>query len=124
VGVSIFKLFSPSDPDLVEKILTRLAEQDTWNDVFSTKLIELLDKSDQVKREIRERMRKADERIKKAESVEQAESLLLEEAAKAEELKSKLTATERALDAVRNEFLSAKNQYRGAEDPSAPNRKR
>ena len=41
-------LLSPNDPELVEKTLARLTEQDTWNDVFSTKLIELLDKIDQV----------------------------------------------------------------------------
>lgn len=32
-------LFSPNDPELVAKTLTRISEQDTWNDVFSTKLI-------------------------------------------------------------------------------------
>ena len=41
-------LLSPNDTELVEKTLARLTEQDTWNDVFSTKLIELLDKIDQV----------------------------------------------------------------------------
>jgi hypothetical protein len=34
---------SPADPELIEKTLERLAEQDMWNDVFSTKLIETLD---------------------------------------------------------------------------------
>jgi multidrug efflux pump subunit AcrA (membrane-fusion protein) len=84
--VSILKkvggLLSPNDPELVEKTLARLNEQDTWNDVFSTKLIELLDKIDRIKGEIRERLRRADERIQKAESVAQAESLLLETSAK------------------------------------------
>ena len=121
--MSILKLFSPSDPELVEKTLSRLAEQDTWNDVFSTKLIELLDKLDQIKHEIRERMRKADERIRKAESVVQAESLLLDEAAKAEELKNKLATTERALNAVHSEFLAAKIQYQGAENVRAQSQK-
>ncbi len=113
--MGILSIFSPSDPELVEKTLSRLAEQDTWNDVFSTKLIELLDKIDQVKHEIRERMRKADERIKKAESVVQAESRLLDEAAKAENLINKLATTELALNALRSEFLVAKNHYQGAE---------
>jgi hypothetical protein len=72
--------FSPNDPELVKKTLERLSEQDNWNDVFSTKLIELLDKIDQIKHEIRERLRNADERIQKADSVTQAESLLLEKA--------------------------------------------
>ena len=29
-------LVSPNDPELVEKTLARLDEQDRWNDVFST----------------------------------------------------------------------------------------
>ena len=74
----IGELLAPNEPELVEKTLARLNEQDNWNDVFSTKLIELLDKIDQVKGEIRERLRSADERIKRAASVTQAESLLLE----------------------------------------------
>lgn len=53
----IGKLFSPNDPELVEKTLVRINEQDTWNDVFSTKLIELLDNIDLLKREVREKMR-------------------------------------------------------------------
>ncbi|HTF66509.1 MAG TPA: hypothetical protein VK638_27875 [Edaphobacter sp.] len=63
------------------KTLSRLAEQDTWNDVFSTKLIELLDKSDQLKREIRESMRRADTRITQAEAVSQAEAALMQTSA-------------------------------------------
>ena len=50
-------LFNPSDPELVEKTLARIAEQDTWNDVFSTKLIDLLDNIDGLKAGLRERMR-------------------------------------------------------------------
>ncbi len=105
---TVGELFAPNDPELVEKTLARLAEQDTWNDVFSTKLIELLDNIDAVKGEIRERMRKV-------ESVTQAESLLLEEAAKTEALNHKLADTEKNLDAARREFLEAKGQYTGAE---------
>jgi prophage DNA circulation protein len=67
------ELFSPNDPELVEKTLARIAEQDTWNDVFSTKLIELLDNVDQVKSEVRERMRTV-------ESVTQTASTSLERA--------------------------------------------
>jgi len=113
--MSFLGKFSRSDPELVEKTLSRLAEQDKWNDVFSTKLIEVLDKIDQVKSEIRERMRKADDRIKKAESVEQAEALLLDETAKAEEFANKLAMAECSLDSMRSEFLVAKNHYQGAE---------
>ena len=50
-------LLSPNDPALVEKTLARINEQDRWNDLFSTKLIELLDNGDLMKSEIRERMR-------------------------------------------------------------------
>jgi hypothetical protein len=79
--LSILDLLKPSDPELVEKTLTRLNEQDRWNDVFSTKLIELLDKIDLIKSEIRDSLRKADERLRRAESVTQAESVLQEKAA-------------------------------------------
>ena len=47
------KLLSPNDPEVVEKTLTRLNEQDTWNDVFSTKLIEVLDSIDTFRAETR-----------------------------------------------------------------------
>jgi len=40
---------SPSVPELVEKTLTRIAEQDTWNGVFATKLIEVLDHIDDLR---------------------------------------------------------------------------
>lgn len=56
------ELFSPSDPELVDKTLARLAEQDTWNDVFSTKLIDLLDNIDRLKSEIRQSSRVIDQR--------------------------------------------------------------
>jgi hypothetical protein len=47
------EILSPNDPELVEKTLVRIEEQDHWNDVFSTKLIELLDSHDFLKTEIR-----------------------------------------------------------------------
>jgi chromosome segregation ATPase len=113
--MSITDWFKPNDPEVVKLTLCRLDEQDNWNDVFSTKLIELLDKIDAIKREIRERMRKADERIQKAESATQAESLLLEEAEKAENLANKLADAETTLIAMRGEFQTAKSQYEGAQ---------
>lgn len=113
--MGILDAFRPSDPELVEKTLSRLTEQDQWNDVFSTKLIEILDKVDQLKAEIRQRLRRADERIQKAESVTQAESFLLDEAAKAEELKNKLADAEQALRAVHAEFNTAKKKYDDAQ---------
>jgi len=39
----VAKWVGPEDAELVKKTLTRIDEQDKWNDVFSTKLIELLD---------------------------------------------------------------------------------
>jgi hypothetical protein len=112
---SVGKLLSPNDPELVEKTLARITEQDTWNDVFSTKLIELLDNIDQINGEIRQRMRQADERIQKAESVTQAEVLLLDGAAKAEAIGYMLAAKGDTLEAVRLEYLAAKNLYEGAD---------
>ena len=37
------KMFAPEDAEVVAKTIARIDEQDKWNDVFSTKLIELLD---------------------------------------------------------------------------------
>jgi hypothetical protein len=105
--VSILKnvrdLLSPSDPELVEKTLARLNEQDTWNDVFSTKLIELLDNIDRVKSEIRARLRKA-------ESVAQAESLLLEKAAKYGDAARRLELAEAAQQRATSLAADAKDQ--------------
>jgi hypothetical protein len=105
------KLLSPNDPELVQKTVDRINEQDKWNDVFSTKLIELLDKIDQIKSESRERLRKADERIQRAESVTQAESSLFEKAAKlndALQLLELASAAERRASALAEE---AKNRW-------------
>lgn len=53
-------LLSPQDPELVKLTLDRLAEQDKWNDVFSTKLIEVLDKIDILRKEHRTKLRELD----------------------------------------------------------------
>jgi hypothetical protein len=67
-------LVSPNDPELVEKTLARIAEQDTWNDVFSTKLIELLDNIDLLKSEHRQKLRAIEALVQKASaSLERAE---------------------------------------------------
>ena len=101
-------LLSPSDPELVEKTLARLNEQDTWNDVFSTKLIELLDKIDQIKSEIRKRLRNADERIQRAESVTQAESILREKAAQFGDASRRLETAHAAEERAYGAALDAK----------------
>lgn len=56
-----------------KKVIERLHKQDTWNDLFSTKLIELLDKVDGICNSVSTRMRKIEELSK-------AEELLLDEA--------------------------------------------
>jgi len=102
------KLFSPNDPELVERTLARLNEQDTWNDVFSTKLIELLDKLDQIKGEIRQRLREADKRIERAESVTQAESILVEKAVKFGDASKRLEIAQAAEQRASAAALDAK----------------
>lgn len=101
-------LLSPSDPELVEKTLARLNEQDTWNDVFSTKLIEILDKIDQIKAEIRQRLRDADKRIQRAESVTQAESILREKAAQFGDASRRLETAHAAEERACGAALDAK----------------
>lgn len=103
-------LLSPNDPELIEKTLTRLSEQDTWNDVFSTKLIELLDKIDLIKKEIRERLRNADERLGKAESVTQLESALLEKLAKYGDASRRLELAEAAQERASSLAADARNR--------------
>jgi hypothetical protein len=107
VWTDFLKMFTPEDAEVVKKTLARIDEQDRWNDVFSTKLIELLDNIDGLKKEIRERMRRV-------ESIKFAESVLLDEASKTENLNLKLAETEKALEALRREFQAAKLQYTGA----------
>lgn len=71
------KVLSPSDPVLVEKTLARIAEQDTWNDVFSTKLIDVLDNIDSLKSELRKRMRSVEQSgVEARQSLEQSTSHL------------------------------------------------
>jgi len=107
--MSLLKLFSPNDPELVEKTLARLSEQDTWNDVFSTKLIELLDKIDLIKSESRERLRRADDRIERAESLAQTESLLREKMTKYGEASERLQLAEVAAERATSLAIEAKD---------------
>src|ERR1035437_2436840 len=84
------RVFSPNDPELVKQTLARIDQQDTWNDVFSTKLIELLDNIDLLKSEIRERMRIA-------ESVPHTATVSLERAETAHSQASQSTLEARGL---------------------------
>jgi hypothetical protein len=108
LGKWIGETIGPDDAEVVKKTLARIDEQDKWNDVFSTKLIELLDNIDGLKKEIRERMRRV-------EKIKLVESILLDEAARTEALNAKLSETEKALEYLRLEFLKARDQYQGAE---------
>ncbi len=112
---TIGEILSPNDPELVEKTLKRLNEQDKWNDVFSTKLIELLDKIDDVKAEIRDSLRKADARLQKAESVTQAETTLLEHAARFGEASQRLEIAHKAEKAAEANHLAARKSVERSE---------
>lgn len=112
---TVGEIFLPNDPELVEKTLGRLNEQDKWNDVFSTKLIELLDKIDEVKAEIRESLRKADARLQKAESVTQAETILLEHAARFGDASQRLEIAHKSEKGAEANYLAAKQSAERAE---------
>jgi len=60
-GRDLLDSVSKADPKVFELVNERLREQDKWNDVFSTKLIELLDKSDSIKAEIRQKLKAMEE---------------------------------------------------------------
>ena len=79
------ELFSPSDPELVDKTLARLAEQDTWNDVFSTKLIEILDNIDRLKAETHQSSRTNEQRGADAKRSFVESATLLKDALQVEE---------------------------------------
>lgn len=53
-------LVSPNDPELIEKTLVWMEQQNQWNDVFSTKLIELLDGMEGARNELRTGARDAE----------------------------------------------------------------
>jgi len=55
-GLEAITAVAGVDPKVIELVNERLLEQDKWNDVFSTKLIELLDKNDAIRAEIRKRL--------------------------------------------------------------------
>jgi hypothetical protein len=109
-------LMSPNDPELVEKTLTRLAEQDTWNDVFSTKLIELLDNIDLLKSEHREKLRAVGAAAQNASaSLEQAERAHNRAAESILEAKETLDESLGQLDRARSCTADAERELRAAE---------
>jgi hypothetical protein len=55
-GIGYVDRLSKADPQVISLVNERLSEQDKWNDVFSTKLIELLDNNDAIRSEIRRRL--------------------------------------------------------------------
>jgi len=112
----IGELLSPNDPELVEKTLARIAEQDTWNDVFSTKLIELLDNIDLLKTEHRQKLRAVEAAAQNASaSFEQAEGAHKRAAESILEAKETLDESARQLDRARSFAADAERQLRAAE---------
>lgn len=110
------KLLSPNDPELVEKTLTRIAEQDTWNDVFSTKLIELLDNIDVLKTEHRQKLRAVEAAAQNASaSLGQAEGAHKIASESILEAKRTLDESTRQLDKARSSATDAERQLRAAE---------
>lgn len=101
-------LFAPKDSEFVKLALNRIDEQDQWNDVFSTKLIELLDNIDAIRGDLRSRMRTIEAAV-------QAESLLIDEAAKAVDLSKKFSDAERSFKGMREQLGAATTAYHGAQ---------
>jgi hypothetical protein len=66
---AIGDILSPNDPELVEKTLSRLVQQDQWNDVFSTVLLEMLEGNDSLKAEIRKSLREAKGELNRAQQL-------------------------------------------------------
>jgi hypothetical protein len=109
-------LLSPNDPELVEKTLARIAKQDTWNDVFSTKLIELLDNIDLLKSEIRAKMRTLESVTQTAStSLEHAETAHKQAAQSTVEAKRLLDQSTCQLNRARNCTEEATRQLHAAE---------
>lgn len=54
--MAVSGLFKKRDPELVERTLQRFEAQDEWNDIFATKLIDVLDKIDRLQVRAAERM--------------------------------------------------------------------
>ncbi|MGB7768033.1 MAG: hypothetical protein WBN22_04165 [Verrucomicrobiia bacterium] len=103
-------LIDPSDPELVEKTLARIAEQDIWNDVFSTKLIDVLDNVDGLKSELRKRMRSVEQSgIEAKQSLEQSASHL----ARACSVEEKAT---RDLQSTRQNLLASQQNLNAAQE--------
>src|SRR5689334_18209513 len=113
----IGKLLSPNDPELVEKTLAQIAEQDTWNDVFSTKLIELLDSIDLMKAEHRQKLRAVDAATEKASaSLKEAEGAHNRAAESARDAKRSFDESTLQLDRARDCAADAGLKLRAAEN--------
>lgn len=97
----------PNDSAFVRLALHRAAEQDKWNGIFSSKLIELLDSIDDLKSEIRRRM-------EIVESAAKAEALLVDEMAKVADLTSALADIEHSWNAMKIDLEAAIRHYRDA----------
>jgi myosin heavy subunit len=89
-----------ADPQVISLVHERLTEQDRWNDVFSTKLIELLDKNDQIRSEIRAR-------LEQLSSGYRAQQELLRAAEEHRRLSAEYQETTSALAAAQEGFSNA-----------------
>jgi hypothetical protein len=63
---AVGNVVSPNDPELVRLFGQHVKEQEGWNDLFSTKLIEVLDKIDELRSEARATLRKGESALMQA----------------------------------------------------------
>lgn len=74
----MFDVLKADDPQFAEKSAQRFAAQDDWNDVFATKLIEILDKQDDFQARIRGQLMSAAELERLRSDIEKADGALAE----------------------------------------------
>ena len=107
------EIFSPNDPELIKRTLARLDEQDRWNDVFSTKLIELLDKQDGMRSDLRHKLTNAATELQAAtDKLVRAENL-------AADAKRSYGQAEAHAAAATSDLQAAKGKLVGAENLAA-----
>lgn len=100
---------SKADPQVIKLVNERLTEQDKWNDVFSTKLIELLDKGDAVRAEIRKQ-------LAKIVAASRAQEELLRAAEEHRTLNAEYQKTSATLAIAQEKFARAERILTDAED--------
>ena len=63
---------SPNDPEVVRRFEGHVNEQDMWNDLFSTKLIEVLDKIDDIRTDAQTSLRRGESALASAKELTDA----------------------------------------------------